>query len=309
MPPLLFDPALAHCPDYASAAYALTRAPLVNVHTTEAQAIQILTNIWQLGNNVDKQQWRDQIHDEILRQEQQLALDQVAADQLAIATAEEQQTLRKEEMKKNKTKYIPIPDRPMPTTTPVIPSTYATRKMHKGEYVELWYYTNDGLDEALRNPASVDDDAMVIARKPDGSTSWVPAASTHNANKALDDKDIKWEDFCQAVPRMIVAMEEADWPADRVAMLASFWGKLQIHKMRSSRDPLDQKTLILYQARQRRLWHIAIPTPAGAYNLSIIDEDVLRQTKEEVYWDNRRVKDNDRDFRVSPPLSHIINPS
>ncbi|KAF8803480.1 hypothetical protein BYT27DRAFT_7020019, partial [Phlegmacium glaucopus] len=53
-------------------------------------------------------------------------------------------------------------------------------------------------------------------------------------------------------------MEEADWPQDHVTMLAKFWGNLQIHELRSSRDPLDQKTLIVYQAEQRRLWHLAI---------------------------------------------------
>jgi hypothetical protein len=209
-------------------------------------------------------------------------------------------------MKKNKTKYIPIPDRPMPTTTPIFASNYAAKKMDKGQYVELWYYTNDGLDEALRAHTTVDDDAMVIARRPDGSTTWVPAAVARDSKKVLDDKDLKWEDFCQAVPRTILAMEEADWPAERVAMLASFWGKLQVHEMRSSRDPLDQKALLLYQSRQRRLWHLAIPTPRGAYNISILDESVLRQTKDEVYWEDRRLRDNERDFRVSPPLFYLV---
>lgn len=172
--------------------------------------------------------------------------------------------------------------------------------MEKGLYVELWYYTNAGLDDALRSSNTTDDEAMVMLRQSNGTTSWVPAASARNAARVTDDKDILWEDFCQAAPRMIVAMEEADWPQDRVTILAKFWGNLQVHELRSSRDPLDQKTLIVYQAEQRRLWHLAISSPHGAYNLSRINEEIMRKTRERVYWDDRKLKDNERDYRVRP---------
>jgi hypothetical protein len=175
--------------------------------------------------------------------------------------------------------------------------------MQKGLYVELWYYTNAGLDEALRSSNSMDDEAMMMLRLPNGSTSWVPSAASRSASAVIDDKFILWEDFCQTCPRMILAMEEADWPRERVKMLAKFWGNLQIHELRSSRDPLDQKTLMVYQAEQRRLWHNAITSPQGAYDISRINGDIMRKTRENVYWDDRRSKDCERDYRVSfPPL-------
>ena len=71
-------------------------------------------------------------------------------------------TIRKEEMNKNKTKYIPIPDREVPTIAPVIASNYTIRKMEKGLYVEMWYYTNAGLDHTLQNANTTDDKAMVM---------------------------------------------------------------------------------------------------------------------------------------------------
>ena len=192
----------------------------------------------------------------------------------------------------------------MPTITPVIASNYTNKKMEKGQYVELWYYTNDGLDEAMKTNTTLDDDAMIISKGPDGSTSWVPATTARDSKRVLDDKDIPWEDFCQAIPRMIIAMEETNWPLERVHRLASFWGNLQVHELRSFCDPLDQKTLLLYQARQCRLWHLAIPTPKSAYNIATIDETVMHKTKEEVYWQDRAARDNKRDFCVrtqSPP--------
>lgn len=298
MPRIQFDPGLLECPDYASPIYAAARAPFINPNTTEEQAIELLKVFWNAGNQADKLRWQQQIDDDntALQEQQQIQLE---ADNLRVQNEiADTEAIRKDELKKNKSKYIPIPDRDVPTIAQVIASNYAIRKMEKGLYVELWYYTNAGLDDALRSSNTNDDEAMVMLRQPDGSTSWIPAASTKNATGVRDDKDILWEDFCQAVPRMILAMEEADWPRDRVMMLAQFWGNLQIHEYRSSRDPIDQKTLIAYQAEQRKLWHLAITSPRGAYNISRINEDIMRKTRERVYWDDRRLKDNERDYRV-----------
>ena len=299
MPRIQIDPGLLECPDFASDIYTAARAPFINETTTEEQAIQFLKALWTAGNDADKVKWQQQIVDDDLAltetRRQQAEADAVIAQ----AEVDEAETLRKEEMKKNKTKYLPIPDRDVPTIAPVIASNYAIRKMEKGLYVELWYYTNAGLDDALHSSNTVDDEAMVMLRQSNGSTSWVPAASTKTSLGVIDDKDIRWEDFCQAAPRMIVAMEEADWPQDRVTMLAKFWGNLQVHELRSSTDPLDQKTLLVYQAEQRRLWHLAISSPRGAYNISRINEEIVKKTRERVYWEDRRIKDRERDYRVS----------
>ena len=298
MPRIQFDPALLECPDFASPTYAAARAPLVNDNTTEEQAIQRLRVIWSAGNEADKITWQAQNEEDDIARADRLRI-QTEADVLKAQTEiEEAEALRKEEMKKNKSKYIPVPDRDVPSVARVVASNYAVRKMEKGLYVELWYYTNAGLDEAFRNSNTVDDEAMIMVRLPNGSTSWVPAASSRTSSGVIEDRYILWEDFCQAAPRMIIAMEEADWPQERVAMLAKFWGNLQIHELQSSRDPLDQKTLIVYQAEQRRLWHLAISSPQGAYNLSCINEEIMRKTRDKVYWDERRVKDYQRDLRV-----------
>ena len=318
-----FDPAVLQCPDYTSEAYTPARAPFVNDNTTNEQAIQLLINVWTTGNNLERLQWQEQRQNDLAIKADEILHKQEAAEQRARTLAQEQDALRKDELKRNKTKYIPIPNRPMPTIIPVFASNYATKKMDKGHYLELWYYTNEGLDDAMRTNNTMDEDAMIISRNHNGSTSWVSAAASQNSSKVINDKDVPWEDFCQAVPRMILAMEEAGWPPERVHMLATFWGNLQVHKLRSSHDPLDQKALLLYQARQCRLWHLAIPSPQGAYDISIIDEQVMRKTKEEVYWEDRKTRDNERDFCVSlfprpllasptdrfPPATHHFLPT
>ena len=300
MPRIQFDPALLECPDFSAPIYDAVRAPLINPQVTAAQAVEFLRAIWIAGNEAEKVKWQTQKDEDEVAQIDQLRLHMEAEAGRAQAEVEEAEALKKEEMKKNKSKYIPIPDRDVPSVARVIASSYAIRKMEKGLYVELWYYTNAGLDEAFRNSNTVDDEAMTMIRLPNGSSSWVPAASSRTATNLTEDRNILWEDFCQAAPRMIVAMEEADWPQERISMLAKFWGNLQIHELRSSRDPLDQKTLIVYQAEQRRAWHLAITSPQGAYNLARINEEIMRKTREKVYWDERRVKDYQRDLRVRP---------
>jgi hypothetical protein len=302
---ILFNPNLIECPDFASPTYAATRAPLINEVTTEEVAIQLLKDIWKAGNEAEKVRWQAQSDQDDALRADQLRIQSEADDLRVQAEIEEAEALRKDDLKKNKIKYIPIPDRDVPSVAPVFASNFAVRKLEKGLFVEMWYYTNAGLDEALRNSSAMDDEAMTMLRLPNGSTSWVPA-SARAANSVLDDKNILWEDFCQAAPCMVLAMEEANWPKERVKMLAQFWGQLQVHEFRSSRDPLDQKTLIVYQAEQRRAWHHAISSPQGAYNISRINEDIIRKTRDKVYWEDRRHKDLERDYRVSNSILPLV---
>ncbi|KAF8801475.1 hypothetical protein BYT27DRAFT_7036627, partial [Phlegmacium glaucopus] len=162
MPRLQFDPELSECPDFASPIYAAARDPFVNLNTTEEQAVQFLKDIWHAGNDADKVRWQQQSDDDAAALADNRRL-QSEEDALRVQTTiDKEENLRKEEMKKNKMKYIPIPDRDVPTIAPVIASNYATRKMEKGLYVELWYYTNSGLDEAFRGLNTTDDEAMVM---------------------------------------------------------------------------------------------------------------------------------------------------
>ena len=74
-------------------------------------------------------------------------------------------------------------------------------------------------------------------------------------------------------------------------MMTEFWTNINTHPYRSSRDPLDWSTLLLYQVEQRKLWHQAINSPDHGYNLSQINKDLLCQPKDRQYWMEREQKD------------------
>ena len=170
MPRVLSDPALLECPDFASPTYAAARAPLINPDVTEEQAIQFLRGIWSAGNEADKLRWQAQNNEDQALNAEQAHIQKEADDLKAQAEIDEADTIRRDEVKKNKSKYIPIPDRDVPNIARVVASNYASRKMQKGLYVELWYYTNAGIDEAFCNANTVDDEAMMMMRLPNGST-------------------------------------------------------------------------------------------------------------------------------------------
>jgi hypothetical protein len=142
------DPSQNVCPNYADEAFALTRAQLINQNIDEAQSIQMLINIWEAGNNAAKLQWRAQLEEDDQHRQRIRQLNEEEQQRQDQERLEEQEIIRKEDRNKNKYKYTPIPDRDVPTEATILPSSYAIKKLDKGEYVELWYFTNSGLDDA-----------------------------------------------------------------------------------------------------------------------------------------------------------------
>jgi hypothetical protein len=306
MPRLLCDPNLAQRPDYTLDTWEAIRAPIVNPGTDHAQAAVLLTNIWNAQNNLKRQQWQEQLDQDAAEAEtrRQEAEEQERVRQEEIDKEKEEQ--RKEEEKKNAIKYAPIPNRDVPTRPPVIASAIATRRLEKGEYVPLWYFTNAGLEDATKSFNIVDEEALSLIKREDGSTSLVPSLSSKESKAVVEDQFLSWEDFSIAAPRMIDAMSHARWPNDRIKMTTNFWSSLTVHPFRSSGNQLDKSALLLYQAEQRKLWHQAISSPGHGYDLSRINEQLLNQTKDRLYWKERERIDAERDNIVSNPFVTII---
>jgi len=96
-------------------------------------------------------------------------------------------------------KVLPILETSIPDDPAITPCSYALRKLDKGEYMELWYFTNDRLDEANLKK-TVDDNAMILSTLADGSTAWVSSASMRSAWAVINDENLPFKEFCQACP-------------------------------------------------------------------------------------------------------------
>ncbi|KAG1820585.1 uncharacterized protein BJ212DRAFT_1266680, partial [Suillus subaureus] len=157
------DPTLEQCPDFASAIFQASQAPLLGPMIDDAQAAVILQTIWVATNNALKTQWQQQLNADVLQaEEQHCILAEEEAQQLAIKRVQDA-VIAEEDQKKNRIHHILIPDWPRQNqaTESVLISDFVLQKLDKAQYIELYYWTNHGLADARTNFRTMDDDSMV----------------------------------------------------------------------------------------------------------------------------------------------------
>ncbi|KAG1799584.1 hypothetical protein EV424DRAFT_1352288 [Suillus variegatus] len=280
------DPSFLICPDFMIERYRISRTSMVTANVTEAQAADTLRTIWTTTNEALCLQWAKQVAEDARLADEEKRVAKEEAERLQVAQQLEEDTLKVDEKKKNRLKHLEIPMRPRPFTNDeeALVSEFALRKLDKGHYVELYYWTNDGLDDAVTNYRTHDDDSMVPTIGEDGSTVWISSAASKPSGGVIADRDLTPANFAQAIPCIVNALEERDWAPQRVIMLARFWGAIMLHRYWNFRDLIAQKTILLFQEEQRRAWHHAISSAKGAWNIAIIDEQALSRTFDRMYW-------------------------
>ncbi|KAI9574137.1 hypothetical protein HD554DRAFT_2165639 [Boletus coccyginus] len=256
------DPNNLVAPDFTDPEFAAQCDLLFQSGISEAQTIPVLRNIWQ---------------EEV--------------DLLDAAHLEDQ--------KKNKAKYNPVRDAAIPSSPIILPCGSAQAKMKKGSYCELWYFTNRGLKAAEKSATSQDDlDYVAIHRDSDDTRIlFVTSASDLPISKLCDKKDdtyklianedLAWEDFLEATPHIVISMRDNNWADDRIQMFVDFWTAIHRHPWRHASDRFSQQALRIYQAQQRRKWHLAAGT-SHSWSLAKINQDVLQEARDAIIADSHQ---------------------
>ncbi|KAI6094493.1 hypothetical protein EDD16DRAFT_1503058, partial [Pisolithus croceorrhizus] len=200
------DPNLAIRPDFSSDDFTDACLQLVSDTVDDNQAARILGTLWDIQNTKDMQRWN--AHKD---EEAQMARDlpNQAAEELAQqqqCAREEEEAMKAEECKKNKAKYAPVPDVEVPSRPVNIPAPYAMRKLKKGKYCELYFFTNIGLAEVESFNASIDDEALTLLKSDNGQHLWIPASNTRDKAAVIKDEDLTWEQFGEASVCLLSAM-------------------------------------------------------------------------------------------------------
>jgi hypothetical protein len=283
MPILAEDPNAAILPDFEADEYIQAHAQIINDVIDDRQAAQILANLWHIQNNTDKCRWADRIQEEAWAAEEARRQATEAENQHCQAQLAEQEAAISEEREKNKYKYVPICNADVPSSPVILPCQYAVWKMKSGDYCELFYLTNNSLEEASRSTFTADEDALVMLPTVDGLHKWIPAGSMWDPKaQIIKDENLTWEQFNEAAPRMIALMKENDWPDDRVDMHISFWSALQNHRWRHDFNAHKQWALLLYQAQQWRRWHLAVGS-SNSWSLARINQELLDEAREDIF--------------------------
>ena len=298
---LVRNPNQAVRPDFAAIEHAPQRLMLTNGGLSEEQAIQMLTNLWDSTNERDIAEWNTRQAEEAQAQQEAEWIAQEEAERALQEEEELRAAALAEEKKKYKSKFAPIVDAPVPIGPVLIPSKVALTRMKKGEYVELWYFTNKGIRAAEKSAtrSSRNKNAFVFVHDEDDDTpSLVPASSVGDSftSSLTEDKDLSWEEFRQATPRMIQAMVQEKWPQDRIDMFIEFWTALENHPWRHSDDFYSRQALLVYQGEQRKRWHIAVDT-TFSWSLAKICTTTLTETRQELVH-RVQVRETDRLQRV-----------
>ena len=164
------------------------------------------------------------------------------------------------------------------STIPTNPSPHALRRLRKGEYVELHYFTNKGLAEAQSISHSVDDEALTLIQDDQGLHTFVPISAAKAKETMIPDHELTWPQIDEATHRMLQSMKECGWGVDRTDAHLHFWMNLSAHEWRHDADDAACQALILYQATYRRRWHDTLGTPSS-FNLKYVDEEALTKFK------------------------------
>ncbi|KAG2135753.1 uncharacterized protein EDB93DRAFT_1254254 [Suillus bovinus] len=157
-------------PDYTLPEFKGEWQQLVDEGLSEQQAARSLTALWNFNNNAEKARWADR--QERLEEARQRAEEDEAQRQQDLKDEEEATHL--EDRKKNKNKYAPVKHGEVPSDPTILPAQYATRRLKAGDYCELHYFTNKGLDEAKTSALIAEPDALVMLPASDGVHSGFP---------------------------------------------------------------------------------------------------------------------------------------
>ncbi|KAI6095450.1 hypothetical protein F5141DRAFT_967471, partial [Pisolithus sp. B1] len=178
------DPNLAIRPDFSSEDFLDAHQQLTNDVVNNDQAARILGTLWDIQNTKD------------------------AAEELAEwqCCQQDKEAVHAEECKKNKTKYGPILDIKVPSGPVNIPTPYTTCKLKKGEYCEIYFFTNAGLVEAESFNTSIDNEALMLLKSDNRQHVWVPASNTRDKSAVIKDEDLTWEQFGEASVHLLSAM-------------------------------------------------------------------------------------------------------
>lgn len=201
--------------------------------------------------NAEKRAWDAQkLADQ---QEEQTREDQ----RVALETTEREEKEKRradaidEDRKKHKTKFLPIPTRPLTSSLSIHTIALIVRgALKRGDYVELYWCTPMGMREAL-SKLNRFLEAASIGQDEDGTLTFTSKSAIEAAKGLVQDEDLSMEQLCLAAPVFIEQAGVAGWPEDRLQILVQFWDNIQNHPWRWHHNLARTRALLRYQGEQR----------------------------------------------------------
>ena len=208
MPRIETDPRLKILPDHTSPHYLDLRTILIDTGLTEAQAVERLDTTWTQGHGTRVQQWNHQVEEEaqaeeerqraILEQEEELRQQREREEE-----AEKQEAKKKRSKISDFDKDAMIDDFLMPR-----PSSYALRKLEDFEYVELYYFTQEGCINALENQHTLSKDTFGMTRQ-DNLVQLQSISALKASKNVVQDSELSWHQMTMGKTTLLANLPNA----------------------------------------------------------------------------------------------------
>ncbi|GLB40120.1 hypothetical protein LshimejAT787_0706300 [Lyophyllum shimeji] len=281
------DPNLDACPDFSSEPFAPMRALLQGTGLTEEEAVTSLKDAWTEHNRQLRERWDREAED------RQAGADGAPQGQPAEG---EQQQLQPEELpalqqevdeerpereKKTKAKLRAFnPDLSVASVLAPRPSSYALNKLANFEYCELWYFTQEGCEDAQRTHRTEADDSFGMSKMGELVT-FRPVASVQASKRALQDESLTWEQFHYAHRSFVKHVLKSGWPDEHTQALVRFFIELE-NSPYIDREH-GKRVVLTYQARVRRSWMDSMKdSDEAVFNIALINNDLMESISREI---------------------------
>jgi hypothetical protein len=168
----------------------------------------------------------------------------------------------------------------MATTRRTGPSEHALRKLRAFDYVELWYFTPRGREETAAHAVALKSESFTITQS-DSGLALLPSRNAQTSRGTIvKDEHLTFHEMSVAKNGLIAYMEKCGWERPAIRKFMDFYLLLDTHKIRD--EPRGDQALVLYQAQARWEWHEEINNGRVAFDISIINEDRLRQIADSI---------------------------
>ncbi|KAL7277684.1 hypothetical protein ACG7TL_008616 [Trametes sanguinea] len=165
---------------------------------------------------------------------------------------------------------------PSEINRPIAP--YAANKLRLQQYVDLWYFTEEGLNRAGGYQAYEGESSVTLAQ---ASSAIVVTAPTPPSKDAKRDEELTWDQVSKARTSFLSYAKGYGWKAEHLEMFSIFFICLDAHPIRN--EPKGNETVIQYQAHYRRQWHLTCEQQnAAAFDLATISDDALRTIRAKI---------------------------
>ena len=175
------------------------------------------------------------------------------------------------------------PDAIIPSKVPLTPLKWAVDRLKARKYVQLWYFTAEGIQDAQKSPPIIADETLGINQTDAGFTLH-HVKSTKPSHNVVEDENLSWDQIMIARHNLAVAIDS--WPKKLRDSLLSFY--LNIEAVRSAGSS-NTRALILYHATARRLWHNALQGSGKGFNITFINGELLADMENKIRDNDQRV--------------------